>query len=147
MQTMENTEKASKKECFDLQVSAALRFREGFVESGFKVAAVLSVFLGWVLTAPAAQRFLSGSPRILWLSCFGLGVVGTLTIIISFVQARRQADNVYANLCSLHYMEKRYLSHYKLSPRLFWCVILLDASLCFALLLAFLVVRRNALTG
>ena len=28
MQTMENTEKASKKECFDLQVSAALRFRE-----------------------------------------------------------------------------------------------------------------------
>lgn len=133
--------RASSKECFELLLSSSIRFQQGFVEGGFKVAATLTVFLGWLLSANSAQAFIKGAPTKLWLFCLILGCIGTFTVLIGIFQARKEADEVYGKLCAVDYVDESLLTQYRLKPRIFWSVALLNGNICLLLLLGMVVVR------
>jgi hypothetical protein len=133
--------RATPKEQFDLLLASSIRLQQGFVETGFKVAAALTVFLGWLLTADSAHAFIKGAPRFLWLFCLVLGSIGTVTILIGMFQARKEAHEVFGKLCALDYVDESMLTQHHLKPRLFWSVALLNGSICLMLLLGMCVVR------
>jgi len=132
---------ASQKERFELLLTATIRFHERFVDSGFKTAAALTVFLGWLLTAQSAQTFLKKAPNSLWTLCVAVGAIGTAAILVSFFHAKKEMDILFKKLCEVQYMEPTYLQQYRLQPRVYWLVILLNGVIC-ALLLGGMVVTR-----
>jgi predicted permease len=138
---LESTFPASQKERFELLLTATVRFQERFVDSGFKTAAALTVFLGWLLTAESAQAFIKKAPTPLWTVCLIVGAVGTTVILLTFFQAKREAAVLFAKLCGVGYMEPAYVEQYRLKPRLYWSVVLLNGVIC-ALLLGGMVVTR-----
>lgn len=134
----------SRREQFDLLFSAQIRFHDRFVDSGFKVAAALTVFLGWLLSANAAKEFLQGAPFALWLTCLLTGALGTWLILFNFFRAQKETNRLFSKLSSLQYFDESFLTQYQLSPRLFWSVLALNAVLCILLLGGMIVVRLTS---
>lgn len=132
---------APPKERFDALLAAVARFYERFFDSGFKVAAALTVIFGWMLSSSTARQFLRDAPLAIWLACAAVGVLGTALVLGNFFLARTQGGKLYEHLRSLGYMDEAFYAHYRLAPRLFWSVVALNSLLC-GLILAGIVYSR-----
>jgi hypothetical protein len=138
------SDSATTKERFELLLAATVRQQERFVDVGFKIAASLTVVLGWLLTAESAQLFLKGAPVSLWSACVVVGTTGSIVILVAFAQAKRQADITFARLAELQYVPAADLTQYRLKSGQFWGVMLLVGTMCALIVGGMLVVRANA---
>lgn len=141
MESAAEQTKPSRKETFDMLLAAQISAHDKVLDSGFRVAAVLTVVLGWLLTAASAQAFLRGAPQILWWLCMAVGAMGTVLIVSTFVLARRKTDRLYQRLLGLRYHDEMHLEQYRLEPRVYWSLLALNAVLCLLLLGGMVVVR------
>ena len=115
-----------------------------FADAGFKIPAVLSVVLGWMVSSETAQRFLNKAPQILWLVLITVAIVVTVLIVWTLVRTNSVSIRLHARLKTLAYADEEYFKYYRVSRHMFLGVVALNALLC-ALLIGGIIYIRFSL--
>jgi len=127
--------KASASEVFNVALTSNINFHNNFVGNSFKLAALLTVVIGWVISSQAARDFLNSTHLYLWIAILAFTVFSAVVSFLNFKKARAISDKLHGNLLSLKYMDQHYFEHYKISSRLYFSMLLLIMVL-FAILIA-----------
>lgn len=139
MNESENTAKTS--EVFGVALSSNRTFHDNFVGNSFKLAALLTVVIGWFISSPAARDFLNSAHPYLWIAILAFTFFATIVTFINFRSASNISRKLYQNMIDLNYMDKCYFEHHKISSRLFYSMLLLIMVLYLILLTALIYVR------
>ena len=107
MHRMENDRRASRREQYELLLDVLKDTRSGLVDYSFKNGAILTLFLGWIVSSQETQRFFDASVgrktagSALILTYGAMYVVWTATW-------RHRSEVAYKQLIKLDYMPRDY---------------------------------------
>jgi hypothetical protein len=105
---------ASEKEKHEFLVSVLKESRYGLIDFMFKHAAILTLFLGWIVTSEPARRLLSSGMRVCLLGSF-LILVYAAVFGIWATAWRNRSIAAYTNLVDIGYMPLEYYAPLRIS--------------------------------
>ncbi len=128
MKTDDN--RATNKEKFTLLYAAQIKSFDSFIDTGFKVGAVLTIAFGWILSSAPARDFLRASPFEVWAGIFFLALLTPLVILFTQLNGWRKSERIHKLLKELDYVEDAIFEEYRLPTTVFVGISLLNFGLC-----------------
>lgn len=120
---------SSAKDKHDFLVSLLKESRSGMIDFMFKQAAVLTLFIGWIISSDDAQRFISGEPDLRIPSVFAIALYAFL-FIYWILTYRKRSIAAHDRLVELRFMPAEFYFPLLISTRLSVSLVCAQILLC-----------------
>jgi len=134
-------EKASKSVIFEALFDSQKILHDNFLNNNFRLSAVLTVVIGWLVSSEKANDFLLNTHIVIFGIFVLLAPVALILLYMNSKKAKNLSEKVHGELCSLEYMDEKYFEHHVISKQLFISMFVLIGVLLSVILFAMFTIR------